>query len=472
MSTRGGGSQAAGGHGGRSASAYESDRFERQYAAGKALRAKVPRESHAAWAPAPARPDPVRMLEQSSEGRVPELLPIRYGRMVRTPFAFYRGAAAIMAHDLSTTPASGIRVQCAGDCHLVNFGGFATPERKLIFDINDFDETLPAPWEWDLKRLAASFVIAARDNGFKHRQARAAALACAASYRKRMARYAASPILKVWYATISAEDAISATSDVALQTAERKRVRQAVARSVPEDDFPKLTEERGGNPVIKDNAPLIFHPHGEEARTFRSRAEGAFAGYRASLADDRRALLDRYHLVDVAMKVVGVGSVGTRCGVLLLMAGRDDPLFLQVKEARASVLEPYAGKSGYENRGERVVAGQRLMQSASDIFLGWTETEFGHFYVRQLRDAKIKPLVATYSPSVLAEYGTLCGWALARAHAKAGDAALIAGYVGRSDVLDEAITDFAVAYADQNASDHAAFKAAVRAGRIEVRLDS
>jgi len=450
---------------------HETIRLEKQYAEGKALRAKVPRESHAEWKAGADRPDPVELLERSSAGRMPELIPIRYGRMMQTPFTFFRGAAAIMARDLSVTPAAGIRVQSCGDCHLVNFGGFATPERRIIFDINDFDETLPAPFEWDVKRLAASFIVAARNNGFKPRQARETALACVASYRKRMAKFAGMRTLKVWYATIDAEAVLASTSDAERRQAVRKRFDSALKKSVPEDDFPKLTELKGGRPVIRDNPPLIFHQQGMEEEGWRERIEHAFQAYRSTLPDDRRVLVDRYQVVDIAVKVVGVGSVGTRCSVMLLMAGQGDSLFLQVKEARESVLEPYAGKSIYDNRGQRVVIGQRLMQSASDIFLGWTQTDVGHFYVRQLKDAKIKPLVETQPPELAKEYGALCGWALARAHAKAGDSARIAGYLGKSAVFDEAIADFAVAYADQNERDHAALKVAVGNGRLKAQTE-
>ena len=451
--------------------AHETIHLEKAYAEGKALRAKVPRESHAEYELARHRRDPVHMLERSSEGRMPELIPIRYGRMMQTPFSFYRGAAAIMARDLSTTPTSGIRVQACGDCHLVNFGGFATPERKIIFDINDFDETLPAPWEWDVKRLAASFVVAGRNNGFKARQSREAALTCVRSYRTDMAKYAAMRALRVWYATIDVDEALATIGDAERRRSARKQVSKAIARNTPDLAFPKLTELKRGHPVIKDSPPLIFHLQDATAKDFIARIEEAFRAYRETLPDERRVLLDRYELVDVAAKVVGVGSVGTRCGVLLMMAGKNDPLFLQVKEARASVLEPYAGKSVYKNRGQRVVVGQRLMQAASDILLGWTRTENGDFYIRQLRDAKIKPLVETQTPEVMVDYGALCGRALARAHAKTGDAAQIAGYMGKSDVFDEAIAEFAVAYADQNERDHRALVEAVGKGRIAAEME-
>ena len=446
-------------------------RLEQRYQEGKARRTDVSRESHAEWRPARRRPDPVALLERSSAGRVPELIPIRYGRMLLSPFTFFRGAAAVMAADLSTTRVSGIRVQACGDCHLLNFGGFATPERRLVFDINDFDETLPAPWEWDLKRLAASFVVASRSNNFKARQAREAALQCVRSYRTHLAEYAATRTLATWYANVDLKTANASLDSPARQAARKKEIQKLAQKTVAEDDFPKLAEFKRGRPVITDHPPLIYHPQGSGTKAFQRRIEEAFKHYRDTLPDDRRVLLDCYQLVDIAMKVVGVGSVGTRCGVLLLMASQDDPLFLQVKEARVSVLEPYAGKSLYANRGRRVVIGQRLMQGASDMFLGWTKTNVAHFYIRQLRDVKVKPVVEGYDSETMNEYASLCGWGLARAHAKGGGAERIAGYLGKSDVFDEAVADFAVSYADQNERDHSALVAAVRNGRVQAHLE-
>ncbi len=450
---------------------HKVERLTVRYQEGKALRSKVARNSHAEWRPAPRRPDPIDLLERSSVGRLPDLVPIRYGRMLQSPFTFFRGAAAIMAEDLSTTPVSGIQVQACGDCHLLNFGGFATPERLLIFDINDFDETLPAPWEWDLKRLATSFVVASRSNGFKPKAAREAALTCVAGYREHMAEFAAMRALEVWYTAIDVRKAIEAIGDAERRMRMKKRIQKLASKNVAEDDFPKLTQVKKGRPVIKDNPPLIFHAQEHGTKQFQRRIQDAFKQYRETLPDDRRVLLDRYQIVDIAMKVVGVGSVGTRCGVLLMMAAHDDALFLQVKEARVSVLEPYAGKSLYSNRGQRVVIGQRLMQSASDIFLGWTKTDVAHFYIRQLRDFKLKPAVETFDQPTMNDYASLCGWGLARAHAKAGDAERIAGYMGKSDSFDEAMADFAVAYADQNERDHAALVAAVRNGRIKPQME-
>ena len=333
---------------------------------GKSLREKCPRSAHAVWKAADNRPDPLRLLKQDNEGRIPELIPIRYGRMVQTPFTFYRGAALNMAADLAATPISGIRVQACGDCHLLNFGVYGTPERRLVFDINDLDETLPAPWEWDVKRLAASIVLACRNNGFSQGDARDAVLACVRSYRERMAEYSDLPVLEVWYASIDIDKLNVKVKDKDAVRRARKRIAAARARNVLEHDFPKLAAGAGQAPTIKDNPPLIYHLSGKEGEDLLTRSREAYAGYRKTLQDDRRVLLDRYEVKDVAVKVVGVGSVGTHCYVALLMASERDPLFLQVKEARRSVLEPYAGKSIYPNHGQRVVNGYRLMQSASD----------------------------------------------------------------------------------------------------------
>jgi uncharacterized protein (DUF2252 family) len=432
------------------------------------LRDKVSRRSHAAWEAPARRQDPVDVLIRSSKGRLPQLIPIRYGRMMQSPFAFYRGAAAIMAADLARTPASGIRVQACGDCHLMNFGGSATPERHIVFDISDFDETLPAPWEWDLKRLAASAVIAGYHNGFKKADARDVAASCVRSYRDHMATYAEMRVLERWYERIDAEELIALVESKPWKKRIQKLIGKESARSVVEDDFPKLTDVERGRVRIKDNPPLIVHQSSQHAAEHRRVINEAFRRYRATLTDDRKALMDHYEIKDVALKVVGVGSVGTRCGILLMMAGKDDPLFLQVKEARASVLEPFAGKSVYAHRGQRVVAGQKLMQAASDLFLGWTEEGGRHYYLRQLRDIKIQPPVEILDARAMTTYAEWCGWALARAHAKSGDAAMISGYLGNSRRFDDAMARFALAYADQNQRDHRALVKAVRAGRIAV----
>ncbi|MEJ8845996.1 DUF2252 domain-containing protein [Variovorax rhizosphaerae] len=446
---------------------------DEQQALGKSLREKCPRDSHGAWNPPPDRPSPLALIDQSNKGRVPDLIPLRMGRMVRTPFTFYRGAALNMAHDLANTPVTGLRVQACGDCHLMNFGAFATPERRMIFDLNDMDETLPAPWEWDLKRLAASFILACRDNRFGEGSARDAAMTCVRSYRERMAEYSQMSALDTWYSRIEIEQAVDALSNADGRKRLAKRIAQARARSVLEHDFPKLAAMRGEEPSIKDNPPLVYHPRNIDEESLLEQAREAFAMYRESIQEDRRTLIDRYELKDIAFKVVGVGSVGTFCGVLLLMANKDDPLFLQVKEARASVLAPYAGKSLYPNEGQRVVNGYRRIQSASDIFLGWTMGRHGrHYFVRQLKDMKVSAEVEIMQPSSMTEYAELCGWTLARAHARSGEAAEISGYLGKSESFDKAIMKFGVAYADQNEADHEVLADAVRSGRVEVTVEA
>ena len=435
-------------------------------ATGKALRGAVPRAEHRRWKRGDRRADPIEILRASDQGRVPELVPIRYGRMLQSPFAFYRGAAGVMAADLAVTPVTGLKVQACGDCHLANFGGFATPERNIIFDINDFDETLPAPWEWDIKRLTASFVLAARSVGLSDGLGRDSAIICARSYRKHMAEFAEMHPLEVWYARITGEDILVGTSSQVRRRGEA-RIAKARAMKGSEIDFPKLAGMVGGQLGILDTPPLIYHPEDSRGPDFRARVERLFVAYRQTLPEDRRALLDQYRGVDAAIKVVGVGSVGRRCWIMLLMSASNDPLFLQVKQAVASVLEPFAGKSEYPHHGQRVVMGQRLTQPASDMFLGWTTTEDGaHYYVRQLRDAKIKPLIETFDADTLRSFARACGWALARAHAKAGEAGGVAGYLGPGDEFDEAMGAFGVTYADQAERDHAALKAAVRKGDI------
>jgi len=435
---------------------------------GEQLRDAVSRKDHAQWNPKTSRPDPVAILVESSKGRDENLLPIRYGRMLGSPFAFYRGAASIMASDLSTTPRTNVIVQACGDCHLVNFGGFATPERTLAFDINDFDETLPAPWEWDVKRLATSFVIASENNGLSAKDAREAALACVSSYRKWMLKFSEMSILDRWYFQIDLDMVVDLINDKEWEKQLKARVKVEQKKSSPYTAFPKMTEQKGGEVRIKDEPPLIFHPdNAENKKAFHKLINDAFLQYRETLPDDRKVLLDHYEIKDMAMKVVGVGSVGTRCGILLMMSSTNEPLFLQVKEARVSVMEPYIGKSKYKNRGQRVVVGQRIMQSASDMFLGWTEGAAGrHFYIRQLRDTKIKPLVETFNADRMTKYALLCGGALARAHAKGGNPAVIAGYLGKSDKFDKAIADFAEVYARQNEQDYKALKDAVQKGKL------
>src|SRR5215469_13424345 len=436
------------------------------FAKGEELRAKCPRSSHAAWKPSKDRIDPLRLITESDKGRLPDLVPIRHGRMMKSPFTFYRGAALNMAADLSTTPVSGPRVQACGDAHLLNFGVYATPERRLIFDINDLDETLPAPWEWDVKRLAASFVLACRSNGLSEQDARDAALACVRSYRENMAEFSRMHALDVWYASLDVEAAIPQIRNVNSRKRFRKRLAKARKQSVAEHDFPKLADTASEAVTIKDNPPLIYH--WQEHRKSEKIQQG-FARYRDSLPEERRVLLDRFEIKDMAIKVVGVGSVGTFCAILLLMAAEDDPLFLQIKQANASVLEAYAGKSVYQNHGERVVRGCLLMQSASDLFLGWTEGKHGRdLYVRQLRDMKIKPLVEVFDSSDMIQYAEICGFTLARAHARSGEPAAISGYLGQSDIFDKAIATFSTAYADQSEKDHAVLMKAVREGDLDV----
>jgi uncharacterized protein (DUF2252 family) len=412
--------------------------------------------------------DALALIEESDKDRVEQLLPIRFTRMAESPFAFFRGSAIVQAHDLKGTPSTGLTVQCCGDCHLMNFGGFATPERELVFDINDFDETLPGPFEWDVKRLAASFVLAARWLGFGPADARRAAESVVATYRTTLARFAEMSVLETWYAKITIDEVYEEyADDPKVLKLIQKSVKKA-AENTTEHVFHKIAAVGDGKPRIADQPPLLFHPDPSELDMGRD-VRPFFERYRGTLISDRAALFDRFHVADVAYKVVGVGSVGTRCFIALFCGDQDDHLFLQVKEARPSVLEGLAGPCPFSNNGERVVAGQRLMQSASDIFLGWTRGMHGRdFYVRQLRDMKIALSLAACTPRILAAYGHLCGRALARAHAKSGDAAAISGYLGTTDVFDEAVADYALAYADQVEKDYESFRAATRAGRFPV----
>jgi len=439
--------------------------------AGKGLRDTVPRNAHAAWQASVQRADPIGILRAADVVRQPHLVPLRYGRMLQSPFTFYRGSAGVMAADLARTPTTGIHVQTCGDCHLLNFGGFATPERRLIFDINDLDETLPGPWEWDVKRLVASFVLAARANGLSDETGRDAAVACACSYRQAMHDFADMNVLDVWYARLDDTDVLSMLPQDR-KAILKKRIAKATAASSSELLFPKLIESAGHEPRIHDSPPIVFHADASQAAGNMDMIKHVLARYRETLAEDRRVLFDRYRLVDAAVKVVGIGSVGTLCMVLLMMSMAENPLFLQVKQANASVLEPYVGKSAFAHHGQRVVMGQRLMQPASDLFLGWaTGPENQHFYARQLRDVKLSPLVETFDAAMLAIYGTICGWVLARAHAKAGDPWALAGYLGNSDQFEHAMGQFALLYADQAELDHATLRAAVKAGTIDVELE-
>jgi uncharacterized protein (DUF2252 family) len=433
-------------------------------AAGHLLRNRVPRNSHADWKPPTDRQDPIDILEASNQGRLPELVPIRYGRMLRSPFTFLRGSASLMAYDLAATPTTGIRVQACGDCHLLNFGLFATPERHLVFDVNDFDETHAAPWEWDLKRLVVSFAIAARDNQLSDKEAQAAVMACVRAYREHLHQCSQMSPLDVWYERMDAETLIDAAPD-----AKARRVREQIAakarQHVIEHLFPKIASEVGGRLRLVDQPPVLFHVAEAD---WEERVQEGLSAYRQSLSDERRVLLDRYRLEDSALKVVGIGSVGTRCCIGLLVSEGDHPLILQFKEAGRSVLEPYTDRSPYDNQGQRIVMGQRLMQSSSDIFLGWARGRQGYdFYVRQLRDMKMSFPIEDVTAVQLTRYAEMCGQTLGRAHAKSGDAATISGYLGKGDNVDRAMRTFALAYADQTEQDHAALLKAVRDGRVE-----
>ena len=448
-------------------------------ARGKAARNDVPRSAHAEWRPAADRPDPVALLEEQAVSRVPELVPIRYGRMLVSPFTFYRGAALIMASDLAGTPRSGLQTQICGDAHLSNFGVFASPERKLIFDINDFDETLPGPWEWDVKRLSASLEIAGRNRGFGKSDRRAVVLAGVAEYRTRMRTAAGLRNLDVWYSHVAVEELLEELR----ASANAKAVAKAqanVAKARTRDNlqvFAKLTHEVDGSRRIVSDPPLIVPiedllPPGGERDDVEGEMRGILRSYRRTLESDRRHLLENFDYVHMARKVVGVGSVGTRAWILLLL-GRDgqDPLFLQAKEAQESVLERFVGKSRYDSHARRVVAGQRLMQAVSDIFLGWQRVpgfdgRTRDFYVRQLRDWKGAVVAESMEPIGMRDYAALCGWTLARAHARTGDRIAIAAYLGDDAVVDNALADFAEKYADQTERDHAALAAAVRDGRV------
>jgi uncharacterized protein (DUF2252 family) len=445
-------------------------------ATGRALRDAVSRASQAGWKPPKDRRDPVELLGESNEGRIMELIPIRFGRMSTSPFAFYRGAAALMAADLATTPTSGIYVQACGDAHLMNFGGFATPERNVIFDINDLDETLPAPFEWDLKRLAASVVIAAQHLELPYSDTARVATDLVREYRERMHDYAGMRALDVWYDRINLQKYEDRSGNPAAVAEVRKRLAERIEterrKTVPDYLYPKLVSQEGVKPRIKDEPPLIYHPTEEQAPGFESGYAEAIASYRESLPEHVRTLFDRFHFVDLALKVVGVGSVGTMCAVGLFMAADNDPLFLQVKEARASVLEPYAGKSQHPNHGQRVIAGQRIMQSASDVFLGWTRGKNGRdFYLRQLRDMKMSAVIEDWDTGLLRQYARMCAHALARAHARSGDAAMIAAYMGSGQTFDDAITEFATEYNSQNRRDYREFVRAIREGRIQARIE-
>jgi len=453
-------------------------------AAGKAARDAVPRASHAGFEPTSTRADPIALLEHQATRRVPELVPIRYGRMLLSPFAFYRGAAMIMAHDLAGTPRSGLTVQCCGDAHLANFGVFASQERRLVFDVNDFDETLPGPWEWDVKRLATSMLIAARENGFSVKHQDGIVLQTLKEYRTTMRRFAGMHQLDVWYAHLDIEAAVhqlaSQLKETKATARQVERAEKNIAKAHARDSmsaFAKLTQVVDGNVAIVDQSPLIVPlaklATNGQADTIFEELHYLMRVYRESLEADRRVLLDEFELRDFARKVVGVGSVGTRAWIVLMTACDDrDPLFLQVKEAEASVLEPLLGRSEFPNHGQRVVTGQRLMQATSDIFLGWLRVTSGidgkghDYYVRQLKDWKGSAEIDQMIPKGMASYGKLCGWTLARAHARSGDRIAIAAYLGTGDTFDKAILEFSKVYAEQNERDFNKLVDAVKSGRI------
>ena len=459
---------------------------EQRVAFGKAARANAALESHADFRPLRAR-DPVALLLGQAETRVPELVPIRHGRMLVSPFTFYRGAALVMAADLATTPTPSLRTQLCGDAHLSNFGAYASPERRLVFDINDFDETLPGPFEWDVKRLATSFVVAGRDNGFTRNQSRKVTLTAVETYRTTMRAFAAQPILAVWYAHLNIEDVVAKyTASLSARRLKKDKpdiraAERALAKAHTRDSLQatgKLTTVTDGKRRIISDPPLIVpldELTGFDKDTLVQRIRALLRKYHVTLQSDRRLLLDRFALADVAHKVVGVGSVGTRAWILLFESEREDEvLLLQAKQAEASALADYAGQSEFAHQGERVVAGQHLMQASSDIFLGWlrarpTGGTDEDYYLRQLRDWKVSAVIEEMTPRSMDVYARLCGWTLARAHARGGDRFAISGYLGKSTAFENAIADFAETYADQNERDHAGLEAAVEAGRVKAQ---
>ena len=444
--------------------------IEDRMGAGKNQRVKTPRESHEQWNPGKDRIDPIQLLIDSAAGRVEKLVPIRYGRMLQSSFAFLRGSAVIMAEDLSKTTDTGVFVQCCGDCHLMNFGGYATPERNQVFDINDFDETLPAPFEWDVKRLAASIVVAGRYKQFSDKENKRAAFNAVKMYTGKIREFALMRQLEIWYNRID-EAAITKMFAADHEFVKRaKKISEKARDRTHEFVFPRISELKNGKRRILDDPPLIYHPDNTDQQIHT--AYEFFDAYYDSLPDDRKSLLDRYKLEDAALKVVGVGSVGTRCLIGLFSVGDADAIILQFKEGSRSVLEKYAGESVYKNHGERIVNGQRLMQTVSDIFLGWTTSKKGiDFYIRQLRDMKSSANVENFTPELLYDYAALCGWALAKSHAKAGAAPEITGYIGKSDIFSKAVSDFAIQYADQTEKDFDLLKKAEKDKRITFLTD-
>lgn len=432
--------------------------------AGRSARATAPRKSHATWEPSRMRRDPLQLLDEQNRRRFPDLVALRWGRMVASPFTFFRGAAAVMAADLASTPQSGLWAQSCGDAHCQNFGLFASPERHLLFDLNDFDETLPGPWEWDVKRLTTSVVLALRDEGYSDADAMAGAVETARAYRIGMAKFAEMSALDIWYSKVDIDEFIPE-----MNPANRKfaaKVAQKARRRTTLQALGKLTEVVDGVPRIVDDPPIVEHlPDSATDYAIASVVDR----YRETLSEDRRLLFDRYEIIDVARKVVGVGSVGTHCWIALLSANkeRDDLLFLQIKEANMSVMEPYLGNSEFANHGQRVVVGQRLMQAASDVFLGWSKFRERHYYIRQLRDMKGSVDLSTMSSTLIGQYGAVCGETLARAHARSGDPVAIAAYLGNGDNFDKAVAQFSMVYADQSEQDHALLRKAIDEGRFE-----
>jgi uncharacterized protein (DUF2252 family) len=437
-------------------------------ARGLALRATFPLKDHAEVPGTAGRSDPMDLLEKDNSGRIKKLIPIRYGRMSRTPFTFFRGAASVMAADLKNTCTTNVPVQLCGDAHILNFGAFATPERNVVFDLNDFDETLPGSWEWDLKRLTTSLVLVARDNGMKAGAGGAAAEACTRAYRDKMHVYSKMSIMDIWYDKFDWEKVV-ADANERLRKTLLKDLKKAQKHTIASHYFPKLTEKQGGKYLFIDQPPLIYHDPNSD---FEKKMRTAFEDYKNSLQEDKQRLLDRYTFVDAAIKVVGVGSVGTYCAIVLLMGPDEEPLILQIKEARRSVYEPYIGTSEHDTHGKRVVAGQRIIQSASDIFLGWMKTDKKDFYVRQLRDTKVKLTPEDWDETHLMDMATLTGEVLARAHARSGDPAVIAAYIGETDEFDGAISAFSVKYADRTEKDWELLAAAIKSGKLEAEEES
>jgi len=443
--------------------------FKEKYAQGKELRSKVSRTSQASWQPATDRPSVEQMIQLSNYDRLPDLVPIRHFRMSGSPFVFYRATASLMARDLSITPSSGIIVQACGDCHLANFGGFATPERHLVIDINDFDETHPAPWEWDVKRLATSFILAGRDKSFREKDCLDIAGEMISSYQDSINEFANMNFLDLWYMKFDLEELHRKSKSERVKERLSKVMQKAHQQTV-DQVFYKLTSDNLGKFLINEQLPLVYHPFNlEESMDMINKF---MEGYKNTLQPDRKLFIDRYKVVDVALKVVGVGSVGTRCFVALMINDDNEPIFLQVKEARQSVLEPFTNPNPYGHQGERVVQGQRLIQSASDMFLGWSMGPGGrHFYLRQLRDKKISANLETMDKFLLSVYARLCGRVLARAHCKTGQGAYICGFIGKGEVFQEAICKFSLAYADQTEKDYEEFMQAVKLGKLAMQPD-